>query len=216
MRRKRYLMAVDSVISAIKMGSSCEASCCGLSNQWHCWRQPQPLQDETLQGTGQKVPTHCKMLVMEEWLGFSVWNLRPCSHGWCLWHLRRVFLLCSPSKHFKGFANSLVYLTGDSLRLSASLEKSIYIFKYMPKCKPWDDLEKLGKQSNQNRIFLKKSPLASLEWVFLHISLKSPNVKCQPTYPRSQLRKAMDGFGHWWANISPGQRHCFIFQVYQN
>lgn len=44
MRRKRYLMAVDSVISAIKMGSSCEASCCSLSNQWHGWQQPQPLQ----------------------------------------------------------------------------------------------------------------------------------------------------------------------------
>lgn len=59
-------MAVDSVISAIKLGSSCEASCCGLSNQWHSWQQPRPLQDETLQGIRQKVPTHCKMQVMED------------------------------------------------------------------------------------------------------------------------------------------------------
>lgn len=60
MRRKRYLMTVDSVISAIKMGSSCEASCRGLSNQWHGCQSLspyRPLQDETLQGTRQEIPT---------------------------------------------------------------------------------------------------------------------------------------------------------------
>lgn len=54
MRRKRYLMAADSVISAIKMGSSCEASCCRRSNQWYRWQQPQRWQGEALQGVGQK------------------------------------------------------------------------------------------------------------------------------------------------------------------
>lgn len=46
-------MAVDSVISAIKMGSSREALCCGLSNQWDRWQQPRHLLGEALQGVGQ-------------------------------------------------------------------------------------------------------------------------------------------------------------------
>lgn len=66
MRRKRYLMAVDSVISPIKMGSSCEASCCGLLDQQYRWQQRQ--QGETLQGVWQKSYPTAKH-VWWVWLG---------------------------------------------------------------------------------------------------------------------------------------------------
>lgn len=152
MRRKRYLMAVDSVISAIKMGSSCEASCCSLPNQWHSWQQPQPsqtgwnptkhwvkspnpLQNAREAVTGLFLSEICSWLQscgMAEFVRSTVKSEAewPCSHGWSLWHLRRVFL-CSPSKHFKGFTSSVVYLTGDSPRLSASLEN---LFTFLNIC----------------------------------------------------------------------------------